>query len=330
MFSLFSLILVSLSCVNADDQFISTETVEASNLDVIDENDVADTFQSQTEENSAETPKEPVITINPIKNVTLDEDIEISGTFKEELLSDKDVGSKLQIAFIYDENQKKIIENNFKFDPELVDDCRLIEYYSFRDAPYTHMIVKDDYGNLGDFYAISDYADGKYNFTYKAYVSGKIKVEVLYDYYTFDGTAVTIMNTTNMTVLEKTVIDNKEKINNNTVDTVKKIVKDNHIKPHSLNKVYGASYNNMNYDLPNKAILKQGTEVTLSWINNLFNIEFNNNQILIYIDDILVYNGTVSDNSYEVLFSVLEEYRGEHLLKIVEADNTYQKAVTII
>ena len=62
----------------------------------------------------------------------------------------------------------------------------------------------------------------------------------------------------------------------------------------------------------------------------MFNYEFNNKHILIYIDDILVYNGTVSDDSSEVLFPVLEEYRGEHLLKIVEANKTYQKTVTIV
>lgn len=330
MFILFSLILMSLSCINAEDQSIPTTTDHVTNSDGDIENDVADTAQSQTKEDSASTTKEPVITIDPIKDVNFDENIELSGSFKEKLLTDRDVGGTLQIAFIYDENQKKIIDDNYNFDPETVDSCTSMDYYSFGDAPYTHMIVYDNNGNLGDFYAIDHYADEKYNFTYKAYTSGNIKVEVLYDYYTFDGTFVTIKNTTNMNVLEKTVNDEDVKVDNGTVSDIKKIVKNYKIKPHSFKKVSKVSYNTIGYNSPNRIILKQANEVSLSWINNLFNYEFNNKQILIYIDDILVYNGTVSDDSSEVLFSVLEEYMGEHLLKIVEANKTYQKTVTIV
>lgn len=80
----------------------------------------------------------------------------------------------------------------------------------------------------------------------------------------------------------------------------------------------------------NKIILKQNTNVTLSWLNDIFKYDFKNKSLLIYLDDILVFNGTVSDDPSEVLFEILKKYEGEHLLKVVVDNDTYQKEVTII
>ncbi len=87
---------------------------------------------------------------------------------------------------------------------------------------------------------------------------------------------------------------------------------------------------NLKNDKKSEVLLKHDTKVTLSWLNNIFSHDFKNRTLLIYIDDVLVFNGTVSDNPSEVLFEVFEKYEGEHSLKVVEDNNTYQKEVTII
>ena len=85
-----------------------------------------------------------------------------------------------------------------------------------------------------------------------------------------------------------------------------------------------------NKKLPDIKLLKVDTSVTLSWLNDLFEYDFKNKNLLIYIDDILVFNGTTSDDPSEILFKVLEEYSGEHSLKVIADNNTYQKLVNII
>ncbi len=71
--------------------------------------------------------------------------------------------------------------------------------------------------------------------------------------------------------------------------------------------------------------LNEGFNVTLSWLEQLFDKTFDNKQLLIYIDDTLVYNGTVSSNSTETLFEIVKEYDGVHVLKVVEGKNVYQR-----
>lgn len=154
-------------------------------------------------------------------------------------------------------------------------------------------------------------------------------------------------NNTNSESIEtnETVETNTTRVDDNKNNNNQTIIIDNSIKSDDNNNTktikiskYKVRNNKLVYKSFKKSVLKSSDKmiikhdkyITLSWLNNLFNHRFNKKELLIYIDNILVFNGTVSDNSSEVLFRVLEEYEGEHLLKVVENNDTYQKEVVII
>ena len=124
---------------------------------------------------------------------------------------------------------------------------------------------------------------------------------------------------------EQIIIDNSnETFDKNTSNTTHI----NSVKDKRINVKYNIIILKNN-KLVNQNILKVNTEVKLSWLNNLFNEDFANKHLLIYINGILVFNGTVSNNSSKVLFKVLEDYKGEQVLKVVADDKTYQREIIV-
>lgn len=91
------------------------------------------------------------------------------------------------------------------------------------------------------------------------------------------------------------------------------------------------SYKNTKKTYQNNVVtLKQNDEITLSWLNNIFDNDFSNQKILIYIGDILVFNGSVGSDISEVLFNITKEYKGTYTLKVIANNSTFTKEVNII
>lgn len=158
--------------------------------------------------------------------------------------------------------------------------------------------------------------NGKYSYNYTPKEAGKVLVTATYDVIASNETTFYVNNA------------NTAEQDNNTKSSSNNIVKSKVIKATIPAKSFVKS--TAKSSLSDSLTLKVGFNVTLSWLNNVFNEEFNNKTLLIYIDGILVFNGTVSDDSSEVLFQILDEYKGQHVLKVVEGDNTYQKDINIL
>lgn len=76
--------------------------------------------------------------------------------------------------------------------------------------------------------------------------------------------------------------------------------------------------------------LSQNTDITLSWLNNLFNNYFNNDTLLIYINGVLVFNGSVGEDLSQVLFHISDKYHGSYTLKVVtNSGDVYIKEIYI-
>lgn len=148
---------------------------------------------------------------------------------------------------------------------------------------------------------------------------------------TVDNNVVDGNVTENDTVPNNESQENKGQ-NDNKSETGSYTNNHNNIKTHQKIRTYEIikPAKTLGNDKKSEVVLKHDTKVTLSWLNNIFKHDFKNRTLLIYIDDVLVFNGTVSDDPSEVLFEVLEKYQGEHFLKVVEDNNTYQEEVTII
>lgn len=169
-------------------------------------------------------------------------------------------------------------------------------------------------------------SNGRYFLNYTPKVSGKLNIQILsLNYYASDSPEATII------ILDNGTDNDNDNSNNPNDNSIKDTNQKKHNKIISTHKTYKKPSNTSLYKkLPNKIILKIDRQVTLSLLNDIFKDDFKNKTLLIYIDDILVFNGTVSDNPSDVLFKVLGKYKGEHLLKVIGENDTYQKEVTII
>lgn len=185
--------------------------------------------------------------------------------------------------------------------------------------------------------------NGKYAFNYTPDSSGKLNIRVhSNNYFVMSYPECSIIILDNIEVDNNTSdnnsTDNKDTGNEkeiddqiNTSDNTKKYTK--HQTRNKIINTYKTEQKQVNKSfqkISDKIILNVGTYVRLSWLNDIFNDDFKNKTLLIYIDDILVFNGTISDNPSEVLFEIIEKYEGEHLLKVVVDNNIYQKEVIII
>ena len=153
---------------------------------------------------------------------------------------------------------------------------------------------------------------------------------------TISKQAKTINKTTTTTITNNTTnynkIHNDEKQNikkSTNIDTKSNINTNyNTIKSYKTNKNTFNTFENKK--LSDKGNAKPDTYVTLAWLKDIFKDDFKNKTLLIYIDNILVYNATTSDDNSEILFKVLEQYEGKHLLKVVGGNESYEKEVNLI
>ncbi|RAP49991.1 MAG: hypothetical protein BZ138_07065 [Methanosphaera sp. rholeuAM270] len=81
-------------------------------------------------------------------------------------------------------------------------------------------------------------------------------------------------------------------------------------------------------------ILYTGNALTLEALNRIFNMNFTNGQLLVYIDGLLVFNQTTTDDIFPVILKQLDKYLGEHEIKVVFTDsnnhtNTYVENIEI-
>ncbi|RAP53732.1 MAG: hypothetical protein BZ138_00055 [Methanosphaera sp. rholeuAM270] len=81
-------------------------------------------------------------------------------------------------------------------------------------------------------------------------------------------------------------------------------------------------------------IVYTGNSLTLEALNRIFDINFTNGQLLVYIDGVLVFNGTTTDDITMIIMELLDKYLGEHEIKVVFTDsqnqtNTYKENVII-
>ena len=136
--------------------------------------------------------------------------------------------------------------------------------------------------------------------------------------------------TNNTTNYNKIHNDEKQNIKKSTNINTKSNINTNYntIKSYKTNKNTFNTFENKK--LSDKCNAKPDTYVTLAWLNDIFKDDFKNKTLLIYIDNILIYNATTSDDNSKILFKVLEQYEGKHLLKVVEGNESYEKEVNLI
>lgn len=72
----------------------------------------------------------------------------------------------------------------------------------------------------------------------------------------------------------------------------------------------------------------------LETLNAIFNIDFTNGHLLVYIDGELVFNATTTDDLTQVIYNLLNLLRGEHEIKVEFTDkegktNTYTENITV-
>ncbi len=106
----------------------------------------------------------------------------------------------------------------------------------------------------------------------------------------------------------------------NKVNTHPKSIQNNNIKanyPHKTNIVA----TNANY-------------LDLKSLNNIFNQNFTNGHLLVYIDGKLVFNGTTTDDLSLIIYNLINLLSGNHEIKVVFTDengntNNYTENITV-
>ena len=64
-----------------------------------------------------------------------------------------------------------------------------------------------------------------------------------------------------------------------------------------------------------------GKVLTLDALNRMFDLNFTNGHLLVYIDGVLVFNNTTSDDITMTIIELLDKYFGVHEIKVVFTDN---------
>lgn len=112
---------------------------------------------------------------------------------------------------------------------------------------------------------------------------------------------------------------------------------DNHYKPtpNQNYQEYSTNYRSVNtITANNHQISIQDNKLTLYVLNQIFNMDFRNGHLLVYIDGKLVFNATTTDDLSQVIFDLLDLLSGNHEIKVEFTDNngntnTYTENITI-
>jgi len=77
----------------------------------------------------------------------------------------------------------------------------------------------------------------------------------------------------------------------------------------------------------------EGKYITIDTLNKIFNTNFTNGHLTVYLDGILIFNDTVKDNIWKIILEITEKYMGTHEIKIEYTNNnktqTYTENITI-
>ena len=146
---------------------------------------------------------------------------------------------------------------------------------------------------------------------------------------------VTIVNPVGQNKINVTLIIKQDEDNKNS--TPKTAYYQNYYK--TTNKQI-----NNRYNLHTKAyqykiyvennLITQTNAITIQTLNTIFNQTFTNGHLLVYIDGILVYNSTTTDDIYTIILEITEKLLGNHEIKVVYTDNnnntrTFTENITI-
>ena len=81
-------------------------------------------------------------------------------------------------------------------------------------------------------------------------------------------------------------------------------------------------------------VVFEGQYFTINSLNIIFGHQFINGHLVVYLDGRVIFNSTVNDNIYTVLFEIIEKYMGTHELKIEftigNDTQTYTENITIL
>ncbi|SDA72210.1 hypothetical protein [Methanobrevibacter millerae] len=109
------------------------------------------------------------------------------------------------------------------------------------------------------------------------------------------------------------------------------------ISPSSYSRYSGSGTGYRSIDkitMNNHQISISNNKLTLGVLNQIFNKDFRNGHILVYIDGILVFNATTTDDLTQIIIDLLSLLLGKHEIKVVFTDgngntNTYTENITI-
>lgn len=84
----------------------------------------------------------------------------------------------------------------------------------------------------------------------------------------------------------------------------------------------------------NDNLVYSGKAITLGALNDIFELNFTNGHLLVYLDGELVFNGTTTDDLSLIIINIVEGLLGEHEIKVVFTDsegntNTYKENIVI-
>jgi predicted outer membrane repeat protein len=100
-------------------------------------------------------------------------------------------------------------------------------------------------------------------------------------------------------------------------------------------RAYSTNYRSIDkITVNNRQIQIIDNKLTLDVLNQIFNKDFRNGHLIVYIDGILVFNATTTDDLLQVIFDLLNLLSGNHEIKVVFTDsngntNTYVENITI-
>ena len=119
-----------------------------------------------------------------------------------------------------------------------------------------------------------------------------------------------------------TIIEQKDSQSNKTVPKTPK----NHIQTHKItqNNRVAQTHTHTIKLADSNTLVYTGDKLTLDALNKIFDLNFTNGHLLVYIDGILVFNGTTSDDITLIIIELLDKYLGEHEIKVVFTDNENQ------
>ena len=213
-------------------------------------------------------------------------------------------------------NLATFIDNNYDEDSYDVDDSEYDDEYQFFAYVLNNTFDSNKYSNA--LIQSNNYSLIIQNNKF----SGNLKLQD-------DATAVKIYPQSQQETLNQLV-----KNNNIFSDNIKNpiIGKTINVKTFSPTKqVLKKSANNIYRNYPHT--FKKDDVITLAMLNELFNRDFTDMHLLIYIDDVLIFNSTVSSDLSMILFKLEDILTGHHILKIVtlnqEDNNTYQREIYI-